>query len=315
VERWPLEGHVGKSGAVLERVVLADGRRLVLKRLVPREDLVMTLTGDRTGREYDLWTAGVLDRLPDRVGHAVVDGWRTDDGAVLVMRDLGDTVLGWEDRLTRGQWRFVVTRVAALHRTFLDDPPKGLASLDAVVGLFAPGRLREYADGANVLPGLALRGWQIFAETVPAEVAEPVTELLEDPTPLVLALQARPCTLTHGDLATVNMALEGDRLTLLDWSMPVAAPGALDLARFIAGCASVVDVSREQMLEDYREAAGPAYDEEAVQLALLAGLVWLGWNKAMDAAEHPDPETRERERVDLDWWVDRAQRALGAGLL
>lgn len=315
VERHPLIGHVGKSGATLERVTLADGRRLVLKRLNPADDMVMTLTGDTTGREFEVFQTGVLDRLPDGVDHAVIEGWRTPDGALLVMRDLGDAVLGWDDRLTREQWLFVVVRVAALHRAFLDHPPDGLASLDMVVGLFSPNRLRPHAADQNPLARLALRGWEIFADTVPRDVAEPVLRLLEDDTPLVRALAGRPRTLVHGDLATVNMAFEGDQLTLLDWSVPTAAPGAIDLARFVAGCASVVDVSREQMIEDYRVAAGTAYDAPAMRLALLGGLVWLGWNKAMDAAEHPDPATREREQRDLDWWVGQSRDTLEAGLL
>jgi thiamine kinase-like enzyme len=120
--------------------------------------------------------------------------------------------------------------------------------------------------------------------------------------------------MTHGDLATVNMALEGDRLVLIDWAMPTAAPGALDVARFIAGCASVVDCSREELMDAYRRAAGPAYDDRSMRLALLSGLMWLGWNKALDAAEHPDPATRARERDDLDWWVRRARDALEMGV-
>jgi hypothetical protein len=36
-------------------------------------------------------------------------------------------------------------------------------------------------------------------------------------------------------------------------------------------------------------AAGPAYDRTAMRLSLLASLVWLGWNKDLDAAEHPPP--------------------------
>jgi aminoglycoside phosphotransferase (APT) family kinase protein len=36
-------------------------------------------------------------------------------------------------------------------------------------------------------------------------------------------------TLLHGDLATVNMAIEGDDLVLLDWTLATAGPGALDL--------------------------------------------------------------------------------------
>ena len=102
---------------------------------------------------------------------------------------------------------------------------------------------------------------------------------------------------------------------LLDWSMPAVAPGAVDLARFVAGCSSVVDVTREQMIADYRAAASEAYDEQALQLALLGGLVWLGWNKALDAAEHPDPAVRVREASRPRWWVDRGREALEAGLL
>lgn len=34
---------------------------------------------------------------------------------------------------------------------------------------------------------------------------------------------------------------------------------------------------------------------------MLAGLVDLGWNKALDIAENP--KIAERERGDLAWWV------------
>jgi hypothetical protein len=111
------------------------------------------------------------------------------------------------------------------------------------------------------------------------------------------------------------MAFEPDRLVLLDWAMPTVAPGALDIARFVAGCSSVVEPSREEVLAAYARAAGPAYDERSMRLALLAGLVWLGWNKALDAAEHPDPAIREREAQDLDWWVHEARTTLESGVI
>jgi thiamine kinase-like enzyme len=160
---------------------------------------------------------------------------------------------------------------------------------------------------------LAMRGWELFADLVPADVVDPVFALLEDVGPLERAMATGPVTMTHGDLATVNMAFDGDTLVLIDWALPTAAPGVLDVARFLAGCASVVDLSREQLLEAYRRAAGPAYDERSTRLALLSGLMWLGWNKALDAAEHPDPLIRERERADLDWWVGRARTTLETG--
>ena len=64
-----------------------------------------------------------------------------------------------------------------------------------------------------------------------------------------------------------------------------------------------------------REVAGPAYDETALRLGLLSGLTWLGWNKALDVVEHPDPLVRERERVALQWWLHQAELAFETGLI
>ena len=315
VDRRAVSGHEGKSGAGLERVRLADGRALVVKRVAPGVDFTLDLTGGGPAREYVLWRGGVLDRLPQGVGHAVLDSWLEGETTVVVMRDLADTVLTWEDRLTSRQAFWLMERVAALHRHFLGDPPAALAPLDLVLGLFAPRRIRALATGGNDLMGLACRGWEIFADTVPPDVSGPVLELLDDVSPLAAALGTGPVTLCHGDLATVNMAFEGHDLVLLDWAMSSAAPGALDVARFLAGCASVVAPSREELLEAYRQAAGPAADERSIRLALLAGLVWLGWNKALDAAEHPDPAIRAREVADLAWWVRAARTTLESGEL
>ncbi|MDQ3157575.1 MAG: hypothetical protein M3Q98_12765 [Actinomycetota bacterium] len=84
------------------------------------------------------------------------------------------------------------------------------------------------------------------------------------------------------------MAFSHGELTLLDWAMPAAAPGALDIARFIAGCSSVVDASREQIIADYAEAAGPAYDEIAMRLSLL---------NAFAGSDGTRPSTRRRTRT------------------
>jgi len=316
VERVPLAGHVGKSGAGLERVRTADGSSYVVKRVTAESDLLHALLGGGPAREYLLWRDGALDRLPDGVAHAVVDAWCEDDTTVIVMRDLGDRVLGWEDRLSADRTRWVLRRAGSLHRAFLDDPPRAVAPLAPVLDQFAPHRIGSVVSGDNPLPELAGRGWAHFADLVPVDVAGPVFAVLADVRPYADALLAAgPITLVHGDLATVNMALDGDDLVLLDWAMPVAAPGPLDVARFIAGCSSVVDLSREEMLAAYRDAAGPAYDETAMRLALLLGLVWLGWNKALDAVEHPDPVIRARERDDLDWWVAQARTTLESGVI
>ena len=315
VDRVVLSGHVGKSGAGLERIRLADGRALVVKRIEPGTDFTVEATGGMPGREYLLWSSGALDRLPDGLGHALVDAWLEDDATVLVMRDLGDAMLTWDDHLSAEQTAWVMARVAALHRRFLADPPADLVPLLTLITLFAPDTVRPMADQGVELMRLALRGWDLFAELVPADVAEPVLALLADATPVARVLAEGPTTFAHGDLATVNMAIEGDTLTLIDWAMPTAGPGALDVARFVAGCASVVGLSREGVIDAYRRAAGPAYDDRSMACALVSGLMWLGWNKALDATDHPDPQIRARERADLDWWVDRARDALETGVL
>jgi hypothetical protein len=316
VKRVVMAGHEGKSGAGLEKVWLADGRALVVKRVTVDSDLTLALTGGTIAREVLLLRAGVLDRLPHGVDHAVVDAWVEDDGtSVIVMRDLGASVLTWDDRLSLAATHRVIDRAASLHRAFLRDPPADLAPLHLVLTLFAPDRIAARADAGSELFSLALRGWEIFAETAPSDVAGQVMALLADVTRLADALLDGPLTLCHGDMATVNMAFEREHLVLIDWAMPTAAPGGLDIARFIAGCSSVVEPTREEMLTAYAHAAGPAYDERSMRLALLAALVWLGWNKALDAAEHPDLAIREREQQDLDWWVREARTTLEKGYL
>ena len=134
--------------------------------------------------------------------------------------------------------------------------------------------------------------------------------LAQDTAPLTEALVNRPMTMIHADLATVNMAFEDDHLTLIDWGLATSAPGALDIGRFLVGCAHVLDVDRDAFLAMYREEAGDAYDEAATRLGLLGGLVWQGWNKALDIVDHPDEEFGNgRRRRCRGGWTAPARRS------
>jgi len=289
----------------------------------------MRLSGDTRGREVDFFRGGTLDRLPATVLHPVVDGWYDDDGrGVLVMRDLGDAVLNWKSIVTREQARTMFGAVADLHAAFLGSAPDGLTPLGSVLDMFEPWRIRPYAGEALV--DYALRGWEYWPEVAPGEVGERVLALAQDTTPLTAACLDLPTTLLHGDLATVNMAFEPGRpgcLTLIDWGLAAAGPAELDIGRLLAGCAHLfgpVDGRAESetivaRLDDLvalqREAAGPAYDDAALRLGLLAGITWLGWNKALDIVEHPDPAVRDRERAALPWWLHQAELAFETGLI
>src|SRR4051794_5768341 len=184
VERVALSGHEGKSGAGLERVRLADGRVLIVKRVEPGADFTIEATGGLPGREILLWRAGVLDRLPPGVEHALVDAWVEGDSTVLVMRDLGDAVLTWDDRLDADRVRWVMERTAALHRAFLGEAPADVVPLQQTLALFAPSTVRPLAEQGIELMRLVLRGWELFGELVPADVADSVFALHDDVTPL-----------------------------------------------------------------------------------------------------------------------------------
>jgi hypothetical protein len=86
---------------------------------------------------------------------------------------------------------------------------------------------------------------------------------------------------------------------------------AVEVAWYLAINWSRIDATREQVLDDFRAAEGERHDEDALRLALLGGLVQLGWDKAMHASGHPDPAIRAREAADLVWWCDRARDGLG----
>jgi hypothetical protein len=315
VQRVPLVGHDGRSGARLERILLDDGTPLVVKRTSPAVDLVMRLSGAAVSREYELWRAGILDQLPAGVGHAVVGAWVDGDDTVLVMRDLGDAVVGWGRRLSRQSWRQILRGATAVHRAFRGAAVGGLCPLVERVSLFAPWRMAPERDAGNPLAASVLRGWERFADVVTADVAEAIFGVLERPDRLSAALSERSATLIHGDLWLVNVALEPEQVTLLDWDLATWAPAALEFTLFLDGNSSQVDAVRDELVDDFRSVWGDEHDEVALRLALLAGLVDLGWNKALDAVEHEDGTVRARERADLDWWVAQARRTLELGLL
>jgi hypothetical protein len=307
-------GEDGRSGAALQRVTLADGRRVIVKRYDPRSDFVMRMIGDDHGREVDLFLAGVLDDLPPTVRHPILAAWFDDDGlGVVVMRDLGDTVLTWDHVLSPTQLRVILGALHDLHAAHRGRTEPTSTALDRVVGIFEPDRIRPFAG--IPLVDAALRGWEYFADIATDEVGRRVLALSQDGAPLVRALEGRTPTLLHGDVATVNMALEPDGITLFDWGVATVGPAEMDITRLLVGCAHTFDLSFDAFLDLQREVAGPDHDEAALELALLASLTWLGWNKALDIVEHPDDAVRARERAGLDWWLAQAARAFERGLV
>jgi len=294
----------------LARLVLADGMVLIEKSVTPALDWIMRATHD-TGRAATLWTTGLLDRVPEAIDHAVVGAIPDGDGWLVYMRDVSDALVRDGRVLSRGENQTVLGAAATLHERFRAETVHGLCSLADRFATLSPATGRREQGGPNPIPNLLVRGWEVFAETVPADVAEPVLAILERPSLLADELLDCEVTLIHGDLKMGNLGFAGARVVLLDWgNWTGMAPPAVEFAWYLAVNWSRIDATREEILEDFRRAAGEFDDERPLGLGLIGGLVQLGWNKALDAAEHPDPATRAAESADLAWWVARAREGL-----
>ena len=310
VSREPLAVADGRSGSLLERVTLAGGGTLVVKHVRDGGDWIMRASHDH-GRAAELWSSGVLARVPEVIDHAVLGAEQVTGGWVVIMRDVSAALVPDHARISRADSRRVLEAAAALHAAFAGGPPLALCPLADRYAFLSPATARREAGGADEVPGLIGRGWERFAEVAPADVAGPVLAVAERPEPFAAALSAFGSTLIQGDLKLGNLGFTADRVVMLDWGTQTGwAPPAVEAAWYLAVNWSRIDASREQVLDDFRAAEGERHDEDALRLALLGGLVQLGWDKALHASGHPDPAIRAREAADLAWWADRARDAL-----
>lgn len=314
-ERRPVVDHDGRSGALIERGVLDDGTRVYVKTCEVATDVGQLLTGDAR-RELKLWQAGVFDQLPPPVGSALIGVEDLGDRLVTVTRDLGPAVLTWDRRLSLDQVRTIFRGITSVHRSFLGSAPAGLCSLPVRLNIFSPARLHAFKSANPDLARAITRGQELLGDLVPADVAEAVHRCYDKPAPLAAALTADgPTTLLHGDFFLVNIALESGLVVPLDWGLATAGPPALDLITFCGGATSNVALDRDALLAEARTACHDLVDDQQFSLCEFWALMELGWNKALDALDHPDPRKRATERADLDFWIARARRALDAGLV
>ena len=299
----------GWSGNALERIVLADGRVLIAKRIVPGADWLGRASAD-PGREGLLFASGVLDRLPDAIDHAVVAAARDGDAWWLVMRDVSDELLDDDSVVPRDVNRRVLAAVNAMWETFWGERVEFLAPQATRLHLAAPSVGRRERDGLDLLPKQLEVAWEAFAEAVEPDVAGAVLALLEDPAPIAAALDACGTTLLHGDIRDEQIGLAGSRVVLLDWGIATQGHPVVDYVWHLMHSAWRIDATRDQLWEDFRAARGEHDDPRAVELGMIAGLMMYGWILGHSAVIHPDPAERTWAREELDWWVPRARRAL-----
>jgi hypothetical protein len=319
--RERLTGNLAASGAILDRLTLTDGTRLVAKTISPELDWIMGETHDE-GRAATLFTDGVLDRLPASIDHAVLGAERDGDRWTIYMRDLGDALYASDRRLTREESTRVLEAMTQMHRVFLDEDLPGLCDLVDAITLFAPARGRRLiAEGRDLeMPDLVLRGktwtlwtfilrgWELVPEVFPPDLADALLRFMDEPGVLADALSRRPCTLNHGDLKTNNLGFAGGRTLLIDWgSLTARAPGASDFVLFASGGA--FEASPDELEDDYRRIAGDLFDEVAVDLSHLQTFAFFGCQFAFSCVEDED-EMRAISQEETVRWIPRLRLAL-----
>jgi Phosphotransferase enzyme family len=294
-----------KSGSTFERVEIG-GERFVLKHLHVYDDWLARATGDLRCRPLRVWQSGLLDALPDCLDHAVVGAagglGRGGLGAALLLRDVGDRLVPEGGApLSPEQHETFVDHMAALHAAFwgwTDDI--GLQPLTHRMYELSPttGDIEAELGGTDSVPPLLRPGWERLLVEAPA-AGRLAWDLLADLSPLTEGLAAGPSTLVHGDLKAGNLGTSRDGRTLLiDWAVPGASPGLLDLAWYLAINCDLLPETKEATIARYQEALvrnGISTDpwwESQLGLAMIVGFVQLGWNKSGD---------------ELAWWAERAE--------
>jgi hypothetical protein len=228
----------------------------------------------------------------------------------VVMRDVSSSLLSHGRRLTRDEHRRILRAANLMWEEFWGEQVPHLCSLHDCFRLFSPAIGEAERDGLDLLPKQYTVFWEAFAEAVDGDVAEPVLALVDDPAPLVAALDARGTTLIHADIRDEQIGLDGDRLVLLDWGRASQGHPVVDFFWSICHNAWRINASHDQLVDDFRRARGENDDPHAVELGVIAGLVMYGWVFGHSAAYHPDPAERDWARQELDWWVPRTRRAL-----
>jgi hypothetical protein len=297
-----------KSGARFERVII-DGSPYVLKYQDPRDDWLLRASGDPGERYVRLWESGLLRRLPSCIDPAVVAC--SFDGSVgrILLRDVTPQLLPPGVPFTAGQHIRFVDHMAAMHATFWNwKDDVGLTPLATRYLMFSPAvAAAEAALGsAAVVPPLMSEGWTRLRDVSPG-LADDVFALLDNPAPLIAALENVPHTLVHGDWKGANLGVLADgRTVLLDFGeAPGEASPIADLSWYLALNSDLLPESKDAVLARYRaalerhgvETAG--WWETAVPLELLGTMLQFGWEKALGG---PGSE--------LAWWEARASEGL-----
>jgi hypothetical protein len=314
--RTPMGDTEGISGSTFERVVIG-GAPYILKVTGLDTDWTMRAAGDLCSYITSVWTSGILDRVPREIDTTLAGvakfaepGFRWERTATLA-RDVGPCLVDTSAGPLPLEWhRRFLDHIAALHAAFWDwdaDAGRSLCPLGNRYLFLHPAVAEVERDigGSTAVAPLIEQGWSRLPEVAPV-AASIVLRLLEDPGPLLAALEATPATFVHGNVKAANLGMHPDgRSIILDWGeLPGRAPACSDLAWYLALNSALLPEPKEAAADAYRaalEAHGVdtgGWWQQQLDLCLLGAVVLFGWEKALGGR---GPE--------LTWWEQRAEAA------
>ena len=173
----------------------------------------------------------------------------------------------------------------------------------------APKVAERERDAMDLLPKQFEAAWEALAEAIEDDVAEPILELLDDPSPLVSELESCGSTLLHGDLRDEQIGFGDGTLIALDWGLATQGHPVVDLAWYMVHDLWRIEATHDEVVEDFRRARGDHDDPRALDLLGLLGLLMYGWIFGIGAVIHTDPAERRWARQELAWWVPRARHS------
>lgn len=307
--------HDGWSGAAMTRLSRGDGARFVIKRDSLARDWIARVTGDdRDLREALLVRAS--PRMPWPITLPHLGAARDGDDIALLMPDLTDVLIRWEQPIDVATLERVLDALAALHR---EPWHAQLAApfpwTDRSRRLLLLTRTAAAAYDADGLPFGArfLQGWDDFDRLVRPPARDLIARLTTDPEPLFKALDRLPGAGLHGDLKLGNVGLADDgSVPMIDWQMTMVAPTAVELGWFLVANVAGLPIQPDEVLERYRLAAGlPDDDAWAAHwdLAVIIGLFLRGWRKGLDTEAGVVYPNGLAAAKDLAWWGANAAAA------
>ncbi len=204
----------------------------------------------------------------------------------------------------------VLAALAEVHLAFWGETASGLCGLEDRYHLLSPRTARRETERGQPVGDVISRCWDAFVDFVPDEIANAVLILAERPELLAEQLASCEQTLVHGDLRLANLGLADDQVVLIDWGERTGfAPAPVELASFLVFDAPRLDVSRDDVIAHFQALYGDRFDERALQLALIGGMVQLGPNPVLDLVLSGRDEARASAASQLSWWTEKLSAA------